>query len=167
MRGVGSFRRWLRYAVAMPVAATLALALIVAFAGSSATAHGLARATAAKPTVKIGDTLVGPLLVNSSSRTLYMFTRDKRKKDVCRTIKGCEHDWPAVTTAGAPIAGPGLKKSLLGTIPYEGKLREVTYNGYPLHTYRFDTGPLSVMNIGNDQFNGDWYALNAKGRLVK
>lgn len=164
---VGPATRWLRSTVALSVAALLGAGATAALTGSSATARSLARAAAAKPTVKVATTLVGPLLVNTSDRTVYMFTRDKRKKDVCRTIKGCEHDWPAVTTAGPPVAGPGIKKSLLGTIAYQGKVREVTYDGHPLHTYRFDTGPESVMNIGNDQFNGDWYALNAKGAVVK
>jgi hypothetical protein len=100
-----------------------------------------------------------------------MFVRDKRRKDECVKIKGCEKDWPAVTTTGKPVAGPGVKKSLLGSIPYKGKhkgkLREVTYKGHPLHTYRFDTSKRSVINIGNRQFHGAWYGLNANGRVVK
>jgi hypothetical protein len=96
-----------------------------------------------------------------------MFVRDKRGKDVCRTISGCEKDWPAVTTVGKPVAGPGVKKSLLGTIPYKGKLRELTYDGHPLHTYRFDTSKASVINIGIVQYGGAWYALNGKGKEVK
>ena len=120
-----------------------------------------------KPTINIAKTDVGPLLANKSDYTVYMFARDKRRKDECLKIKGCEKDWPAVTTTGKPVAGPGVKKSLLGTIPYKGKLLEVTYKGRPLHTYRFDTSKRSVINIGNRQFGGAWYALNAKGGLVK
>lgn len=123
--------------------------------------------TAAKPTVSIARTYVGPLLVNKSGDTIYMFVRDKRDKDVCRTIKGCEKDWPAVTTSGKPVAGPGVKKSLLGTIPYQGKLRELTYRGHPLHTYIHDHGKGDVLNIGNHQFHGSWYGLNANGGVVK
>ncbi len=130
--------------------------------------RGTRRSThAAKPTVKIVKTAVGPLLANRSGYTVYMFVRDKPRKDVCRKIKNCEKDWPAVTTTGKPVAGPGVKKSLLGSIPYKGKLREVTYKGHPLHTYRFDTSKGSVINIGNRQFGGAWYALNAKGGVVK
>lgn len=117
--------------------------------------------------MKLADTLVGPLLVDGSGRTVYIFARDKRRKDECRKIKGCERDWQAVTTVGRAVAGRGLKKSLLGTIRYRGKLREVTYRGHPLHTYRFDTGKGAVMNIGISQFGGAWYALNARGGLIK
>ena len=145
----------------------LALLIALACAANSAPARSLAHASGATPTVKIANTLVGPLLVNKAGRTVYAFVRDKRNKDVCRTISGCEKDWPAVTTSGKPVAGPGLKKSLLGSIPYKGSLREVTYKGHPLHTYRFDSSNGSVINIGIVQYGGAWYALNAKGGLVK
>jgi predicted lipoprotein with Yx(FWY)xxD motif len=139
----------------------------VMIVATGATARTSAHAAKAKPVMRIGSTIVGPLLVNKSGRTIYMFTRDKRRKDKCRKIKGCEKDWPAVTTTGKPVAGPGVKKSLLGTIPYKGKQRELTYKGYPLHTYRYDTSKESVINIGLVQYGGSWYALNAKGGLIK
>lgn len=148
---------------------TLALGMTTVSAASTATA-GAAK-PAPKPTVSIANTEVGPLLVNSSSDTVYMWVKDKPNKDKCIKIKKCEKDWPAVTTPTKPVAGPGVKKSLLGSIPYKGPhkgtLYEVTYKGQPLHTYRFDTGKRSVINIGNRQFGGAWYALNAKGGVVK
>jgi predicted lipoprotein with Yx(FWY)xxD motif len=146
------------------VTAVTLLGTAPALAAVSATGHGQ---VAAKPTVKIASTAVGPLVVDKSGYTVYMFKRDKPRKDVCRTIKKCEKDWPAVTTKGKPVAGPGVKKSLLGSIPYKGKLREVTYNGHPLHTYRFDASKGSVINIGNRQYGGAWYALSPKGGVVK
>jgi predicted lipoprotein with Yx(FWY)xxD motif len=158
-----------RQRVALVLATVGVLAITAAFAATSATArspqvHG-------KPTVTIAKTEVGPLLANKSGYTVYMFVRDKRRKDECLKIKGCEKDWPAVTTSVKPLAGPGVKKALLGSIPYKGKhkgtLREVTYKGHPLHTYRFDTSKGSVINIGNRQFHGAWYGLNANGRVVK
>lgn len=152
--------------VAAVMAAMLALGITPAFGAGAG-----AGAAKAKPTVKIASTYVGPLLVNKAGYTIYMFARDKRNKDVCVTIKKCEKDWPAVTTTTKPIAGPGVKKALLGTIPYrgphKGKVLELTYKGRPLHTYRYDTSKASVINIGNRQFHGAWYGLNAKGGLVK
>ncbi|HVW79487.1 MAG TPA: hypothetical protein VHB69_00915 [Mycobacteriales bacterium] len=151
-----------RFAVVPVVAALLGLGTSAAFGATAGKA-----AAQVKPTVSVAKTYVGPLLVDKTGYTVYMFMRDKPNKDICRTIKGCERDWPAVTTVGKPVVGPGVKRSLLGTIPYQGKVRELTYNGHPLHTYRFDTGPRSVINIGNRQFHGAWYALNANGRVVK
>lgn len=154
-----------RHRVTLVLTAVSLLATTPALAAVSANAHG--QKSAAKPTVKVATTAVGPLLTNKSGYTVYMFVRDKPRKDKCRTIKKCEKDWPAVTTTGQPVAGPGVKKSLLGSIPFKGKLREVTYKGHPLHTYRFDASKGSVINIGNQQFGGAWYALNAKGGVVK
>jgi predicted lipoprotein with Yx(FWY)xxD motif len=154
---------------AVVLAATVTLGVTTVSAATSATA-GAAKAKA-KPTVSIANTAVGPLLVDSSQNTIYMWVKDKHNKDKCVAIKKCAKDWPAVTTPTKPVAGPGVKKSLLGSIPYKGphkgKLYEVTYKGQPLHTYLFDTGKRSVINIGNRQFGGAWYALNAKGDVVK
>lgn len=154
--------------VALLSAAIVALGVTPAFATVSANARS--EHSAAKPTVKVATTYDGPLLVDKSGYTIYMFVRDKRNKDKCRKIKGCEKKWPAVTTTGKPVAGPGVKKSLLGTIPYKGKLRELTYKGHPLHTYsveRRDGSKRDVLNIGIRQYGGAWYALNAKGTVVK
>ena len=167
MRMLAHSRKEPRNAVALVPALALALSITVPFAAASALARTPARLAGAQPTVKIADTLVGPLVVNKSGRTVYMFVRDKPGKDLCHTISGCEKDWPPVTTVGTPVAGPGVKKSLLGTIPYKGSLREVTYKGHPLHTYRFDTSNGSVLNIGLVQYGGAWYALNPKGGLIK
>jgi predicted lipoprotein with Yx(FWY)xxD motif len=158
-----------RWQLVLVLAAIAVLASTAAFA-TAATPAGGGRAHV-KASVRIAHTEVGPLVVNGSGDTVYMFVRDKHGKDECLKIKGCEKDWPAVTTTGKPVAGPGLKKSLLGSIPYLGKpkgtLREVTYKGHPLHTYRFDTSRGSVINIGNRQFGGAWYALNANGGVIK
>ncbi|HTW20103.1 MAG TPA: hypothetical protein VME70_07835 [Mycobacteriales bacterium] len=164
-RGAGTRRQ-----LVLGLAAAAALTSTAVFAASATAAAG-GRPSHTKPTVRVGHTDVGRLVVNGSGYTVYMFVRDKHGKDECLKIKGCEKDWPAVTTTGKPVAGPGIKKSLLGSIPYrgkpKGKLREVTYKGHPLHTYRFDTTKGSVINIGNRQFGGAWYALNPNGGVVK
>jgi len=40
-------------------------------------------------------------------------------------------EWPAVTTKGAPIAGPGVSQKLLGTVQRAGVGEQVTYAGHP------------------------------------
>jgi hypothetical protein len=48
-----------------------------------------------------------------------------------------------------------------------GKLLEVTYAGWPLHTYRFAySAQNSIMNVGVRQFGDQWDALNAAGVFV-
>jgi predicted lipoprotein with Yx(FWY)xxD motif len=75
--------------------------------------------------------------------------------------------WPAVTTSGRPIAGPGVKPGLLGTITLTSGKKQVTYAGHPLYTYIADAGPGSTFYVNVAQFGGNWPALNAAGKEVK
>jgi predicted lipoprotein with Yx(FWY)xxD motif len=56
--------------------------------------------------------------------------------------------WPALLTKGAPIAGPGVNPTLLGTVtrtdmplPSESSVRQVTYAGQPLYRFFLDETP--------------------------
>jgi predicted lipoprotein with Yx(FWY)xxD motif len=118
-------------------------------------------------TLKLSTTSKGKILVSSSGFTLYMFTRDVRNKDRCAMISGCAGVWPALTVKGKPTAGPGVRRSLLGTIKLAHGVRQVTYAGRPLYTYAFDGGPGATSYIGANQFGGNWFALTAGGRKVR
>lgn len=70
--------------------------------------------------------------------------------DTCAGAETDAHaDWPALTTDGPPVAGPGVNRWLLGSV-YRSDLRafQVTYGGHPL--YLFDPGPNSF--AGEDFF---------------
>ncbi|HEU5372442.1 MAG TPA: hypothetical protein VFU51_08655 [Gaiellaceae bacterium] len=54
--------------------------------------------------------------------------------------------WPALLTNGAPIAGPGINPTLLGTVtrndlPGVGTVQQVTYAGMPLYRFFLDEDP--------------------------
>ena len=54
--------------------------------------------------------------------------------------------WPALLTKGAPIAGRGVNRSLLGTVtrtdlPFGGPVQQVTYAGLPLYRFFLDEVP--------------------------
>jgi predicted lipoprotein with Yx(FWY)xxD motif len=122
-------------------------------------------------TVKLANSDVGKLLVNGepglmSGFTLYMFTRDHRNKDNCAKIPNCTAIWMPLTVRGKPTAGSGLKASLLGTIAI-GHQRQVTYAGHPLYVYTQDAGPAETTYIGQPQFTGIWYGINAAGKAIK
>jgi predicted lipoprotein with Yx(FWY)xxD motif len=82
--------------------------------------------------------------------------------------------WPALLTDGAPIAGPGVNPSLLGTVtrsdlPGLPPVQQVTYNGQPL--YRFFLDENVGETDGADLFDpvtsptGTWYLVQPnKGR---
>ncbi len=107
------------------------------------------------------------MIVNGRGRTAYEFTRDRRNRDACAIISGCLSVWPPLTVKGSPVAGPGLKRSLLGTIRLAGGVRQVTYAGHPLYTYAFDTGPGQTGYVGAPEFGGVWYAISAAGKTVR
>ena len=76
--------------------------------------------------------------------------------------------WPALLTNGAPIAGPGVNRKLLGTVtrtdlPGLGAVQQVTYAGMPL--YRFNKDEESGETEGANVFDpltsptGIWYLV--------
>jgi predicted lipoprotein with Yx(FWY)xxD motif len=72
-------------------------------------------------------------------------------------------------TAGAPIAGPGVNPTLLGSVartdmPFGGSVQQVTYAGLPLYRFVFDETPGE--REGANLFDpltsptGTWYLVN-------
>ncbi len=118
-------------------------------------------------TVKLTTTSTGKLLVDSSGFTVYMFTKDGRNRDTCMKNSSCIATWPALTVKGRPTSGAGVKRSLVGSIPFGHGMRQVTYAGHPLYTYSQDFGPADTSYIGAMQFGGTWYGVSATGKAVK
>jgi predicted lipoprotein with Yx(FWY)xxD motif len=88
--------------------------------------------------------------------------------------------WPALLTKGAPIAGPGVNRKLLGTVTRTDVLsgasvQQVTYAGLPLYRFFLDESPEET--DGANLFDpvtspaGTWYLVDpgrgnpAPGRL--
>jgi predicted lipoprotein with Yx(FWY)xxD motif len=168
VRVVNLNRGDLRIRVRAAVAVAAALVGAASFAAAVAVPGRAATASAARaPTVKLVHTSLGPILVDGSGSTLYLFTRDRRGKDRCAGVSGCLGVWPALTTREKPVAGPKLRSSLLGTIELHGDVRQVTYAGHPLYTYALDFGPRSTLYVGSYEYGGSWYAVNASGKAVR
>jgi len=149
---------------------TVLICLTLAASASAVTVAQAGRPTAeASRTAKIGvrKTGIGTILVSSSGRTLYEFTKDHTRSNSCVKIKECSEIWPSLTTSGKPTAGPGVKASLLSTITLRGGAKQVTYAGHPLYLYSGDSGPGETAYVGEKEFGGIWYAINAGGRTVK
>ena len=124
-------------------------------------------AQAAGTRIELGNTPAGQVLTNRAGYVLLMFPREENSLKVCMRIRACMADWPPVLTAGAPVAGRGVDANLLGTEPYKGRRLEVTYAGWPLHSYKFAySAQNSVLDIGIRQFGDQWDALNPAGQLV-
>jgi predicted lipoprotein with Yx(FWY)xxD motif len=78
-------------------------------------------------------------------------------------------EWPAITTNGKPVAGPGVSQALLGRVYRKGVGWQVTYAGHPL--YLFDMQAGAVTGEGWDEpglppWHGVWWLISAGGLPV-
>ncbi|HEV2981312.1 MAG TPA: hypothetical protein VGX51_07750 [Solirubrobacteraceae bacterium] len=145
-----------------------AVLLVCAAGAVAAFGSGGARAVVAKTAkVQLRHTELGKILVNASGFTLYHFSRDPRNKDTCMGVENCSEVWPPLLTSGRPIAGSGLKSSLLSSIRLPNGRRQVTYAGHPLYMYSPSTERGETSYVGFSSYGGTWYALNAAGKSVK
>ena len=172
-----------------------ALALVVGRPASAQNAVNCAAAVTSAPTgpaiVSAASRAYGKVLVTGSPGyagcSLYVLTSDELRAltsdavpfacgdqpnvvgPLCGTIL-----WPALLTEGAPIAGPGVNPTLLGTVTRTDILpgqsvQQVTYAGLPL--YRFFADETPGETEGADLFDpvtgppGVWYMVEpSRGR---
>ena len=144
-----------------------AMAVVALVLTCTAIASGATAQLASGPAmIKLRHTGKGLILTNGRGFTLYEFARDSRNRDRCVSIKGCVSTWPIARTNGRPLAGPGVRGSLLGSIRV-GNVSQVTYAGHPLYSYSGDSSPGATFYIGHSMFGGAWDALRSTGALVK
>jgi predicted lipoprotein with Yx(FWY)xxD motif len=152
---------------AVLVTAASGASVASAQAGASSAQRAGANAHAARATeVVLRHTNIGSILMSSSGFTLYEFTRDHAGANSCVMISGCAQVWPALESSGQPVAGPGVKGSLLSSIRIAGGARQVTYAGHALYLYAADSRGATDY-VGVSAFGGKWYALGASGQAVK
>jgi predicted lipoprotein with Yx(FWY)xxD motif len=142
--------------VALAAAATLA-AIAATLAFAAGTQNSAAR-------VQIAKTRLGRILVDSKGITLYDFPPDKGTTSVC--YGACAALWPPLLTKGKPVAGPGVRASLLGTTKRKDGKLEVTYNGHPLYYFVSDRKPGQTTGQGVNQFGGPWWVLSPAGKEI-
>src|SRR5438046_6603151 len=92
------------------LAAFTASAVVVSIAAAVALADST---TTSAVKVHIASSPLGRILVDSKGITLYDFVKDKGTTSVC--YGACAALWPPLLTKGKPVAGPGVRVSLLGT----------------------------------------------------
>ena len=114
--------------------------------------------------VEIAKSPLGRILVDSKGITLYDFPPDKAMSSVC--YGACAALWPPLITNGKPVAGPGVRASLLGTTKRKDGKLEVTYNGHPLYYFVSDRKPGQTTGQGVDQFGGPWWVISPAGTEI-
>jgi predicted lipoprotein with Yx(FWY)xxD motif len=169
-------RRWLAL-LAVP-AATLAL-ITPAMASASRTA------AAGGTEIVVAETAFGPSLAVGSgpykNYTLYFISSDHGRSLGCTTgatktpvgpitCTGPSSDknaeWPAITSATRPVAGPGVSAGLLSRVYRKGVGYQITYAGHPL--YLFDQQPGAVtgegwFEPGLPPWHGIWWLMSPDG----
>jgi predicted lipoprotein with Yx(FWY)xxD motif len=170
------------------VAAALALSS-PASAQTSSCADPVTSAPTGPATVSAASTSDGRVLVVGSGAyagcSLYLLTSDQLHAlsgadfacsdnanvlgQPCDTVL-----WPALLTTGAPIAGPGVNPTLLGTVtrtdlPGLSSVQQVTYAGQPLYRFFLDETPGETEGANLDDPvtspAGIWYLVEpSRGR---
>ena len=146
----------------LPLAALLC-ALLLLFSSGIAAAAPREQAAPASPSVAVGDTSLGQILVDAKGMSLYMFDKDEPDKSNC--YEGCAVKWPPllVNAGEQPTAGEGLTARLGVTERTDGTY-QVTANGWPLYYWFKDVNPGDVLG----QAVGDvWWVLTPDGTIIR
>jgi predicted lipoprotein with Yx(FWY)xxD motif len=132
----------------------------LALATSAETKQGADRST-----LRVRDSEYGRILFDGRGFVLYGFTADKKRRSVC--TGACAAAWPPYVVKGAPRAGSGVEKSLLGTVRRADGKRQVTYAGRPLYYYVGDRRPGQILCQNVPEFGGDWLVVRSSGAFVR
>jgi predicted lipoprotein with Yx(FWY)xxD motif len=145
--------------------ATLAVAGCGGGGGNSSSSSGPPKtASGATATVGVSNAGLGNILVNSTGRTLYLFTRDSGTMSECNGA--CAVNWPPLRASGKPTIGSGAQASLISTTTRSDGARQVTYNGHPLYLFKNDNQPGDTNGEGLNAFGGSWFAVSPAGDQV-
>ncbi len=119
---------------------------------------------AAANTIALRNSAFGPILVDGSGRTLYLFEADRTDMSTCNG--DCASVWPPLIAHGTPVAGAGINLSLLTTTTRKDGSLEVVYNGHPLYYFVSDKQAGDVTGEAISSFGAEWYVLSAAGSKV-
>jgi predicted lipoprotein with Yx(FWY)xxD motif len=122
--------------------------------------------TDAALTLTIQLTPAGAILATGTGYTLYAFGPDTPTRSTCVNA-GCLYQWPPLLRKGTVLVGPGVDRSLVGTLTRAGGSPQLSYDGHPLYTYIRDGKPGVVMGQDVDQDGGPWYVLNPQGDEIR
>lgn len=143
---------------------TIALAIVVSLAVGLGTALA-SRSSGRAVTVAAGRSGLGRILVDRRGRTLYLFEKDKRGRSSCYGL--CATYWPPLLAHGKPLAGRGVRASLLGVTRRRDGSKQVTYAGHPLYRFLEDTRPGQTNGEGSQMFGAGWDVLSPAGKKIE
>jgi predicted lipoprotein with Yx(FWY)xxD motif len=104
------------------------------------------------------------MLVDSRGRAVYLFQKDRNGRSACSGQ--CASFWPPVIASGKPVAGPGVKTSLLGTTKRADGRLQVTYDHHPLYRFAQDTKKGQTSGEGVSAFGAKWFVVSPAGAAI-
>ena len=119
----------------------------------------------AVPTLTAKSSSYGRVLFDGRGHVLYAFTRDAKGRSACYGT--CAKRWPVYFAKGGLTAGPGVKRTLLGTTKRRDGRRQVTYAGRPLYYYVGDRKPGQILCQNVSEFGGLWLVVRPDGTPVR
>jgi predicted lipoprotein with Yx(FWY)xxD motif len=136
------------------VAAVMATAAAVLVAPAVAAPRAAAR-------LSVHSSEYGMAVFGPTGRVVYVFGADRGSTSHCYGV--CAKAWPPVLTGTTPIAGSGLKGTLLGTTRRTDGTLQVTYGGHPLYYYSVD--PVGkIMCQHANMHGGLWLIVKPNGQ---
>ena len=132
------------------------------YGGSAASPSAAAQTTGVA--LAVGNSNLGPLLVDGNGRSLYLFEADTASASTC--YDACAQAWPPLLSSSPPKAETGVTPAQLGTTKRKDGSSEVTYNGHPLYYYVGDAKPGDLVGQGLNQFGASWYVLAPDGTKI-
>lgn len=134
----------------------MVLTVLLFSASMVATTYG-ASTNSSAPTVNVTyNKVVGYYLTNSTGWTLYIYTRDTPYSGNSTCYGSCASIWPPFYVSPLTVA-PGLNPVNFSVITRTGGAKQLTYDGYPLYYYKYDTAAGTTNGQGVD---GTWYVAS-------
>ena len=104
--------------------------------------------------LQVQKSAVGWVLALTNGQVVYVYDKDTKGGTPACT-GSCAAVWPPVT-GGNPMASPADKGlGTFGTVAAAGGIKQVTYNGMPLYTYK---GAKALTTTGNG-VGGMWHVV--------
>ena len=133
--------------------------VVVAFAAAVVASALAAPRAATRLSVRSSE--FGMSVFGPNGKVVYVFGADRGATSHCYGV--CATAWPPVLTGSAPVAGEGVKVSLLGTTKRTDGTLQVTYAGHPLYYYSADpVGKIMCQNV--TMHGGLWLIVKPNGQ---
>ncbi|MGH3535933.1 MAG: COG4315 family predicted lipoprotein [Steroidobacteraceae bacterium] len=148
----------------------ISLGLVVGLGGCGSSPSSTVRAIG--PSYEISTAQeggLGTVLIDGKGFTLYLFVPDDHSSH-SRCTGICAAAWPPLTLPKGvplPLAGRGVRSSLLGITARSDGSRQVTYNGWPLYLYTIDMAPGQATGQGLNNLGGLWYVVAPRGTPIR